>query len=510
MKTIFKTVAVVTAFSVCEKVLGFLYRIYLSRTIGTEGLGMYQVAISVFALLLTICCSGTPITVSRLMTKYKAENDLSKVSQVISSGLWSVLVTAIPICIFAYLFRNSLSFLFADDNCLKLFLILLPALIFSSIYAVLRGVFWGNKDFLPYSLIELGEELCMIIVGIILISFATTVYQGTVYATLAVLISFIFSCTLAVIVFFARKNRLTNPLPQIKPLLSSSAPITLMRTANSLTTSLISVILPLRLIATGLPNALAMSEFGCFLGQTFPILFIPTTLIGSFTLVLIPEMSENFYKKKYVNLKNNIEKAVKVTTVISCLFIPVFTVCGKEIGIIVFSNHQCGTFLTASAFLVLFMSLSNITTSMLNSVGLENKTLLYYVIGSLFMLISIWFLPAFIGIYSLLIGFSFIFVLTTVLNFRLLYKSSPEKPLFIKTIATCIGIVLPTMIFGYLLKTMVINALGTVLTFLICGVVMVLFYSLLVFTLCDIKVLFKGFSIPFVKRRRRKRISKAV
>ena len=81
LRTFFKTVAIVTVFSLSEKFLGFLYRIFLSRTIGAEGIGLYQVALSVFALLLTISCSGTPITVSRLMTKYKAQNQENRVDR---------------------------------------------------------------------------------------------------------------------------------------------------------------------------------------------------------------------------------------------------------------------------------------------------------------------------------------------------------------------------------------------------------------------------------------------
>ena len=74
MKSFFKTVALVSVFSVSEKFLGFLYRIFLSRTIGAEGVGLYQVALSVFGLFYTVACSGIPVTVSRLMTKYRAEN----------------------------------------------------------------------------------------------------------------------------------------------------------------------------------------------------------------------------------------------------------------------------------------------------------------------------------------------------------------------------------------------------------------------------------------------------
>jgi stage V sporulation protein B len=206
----------------------------------------------------------------------------------------------------------------------------LPGLTFTSVYAVLRGVFWGDKDFLPYSVIELLEEICMIVAGIVLISRVSDVFQGAYYASVAVLISYVFSFSLATFVFFVRKHKLKNPKGQLKPLLLSALPVTFMRTANSLSNSLVSVILPLRLTLAGFSNSQAMSMIGSAMGQAMPLLFIPTTLIGSFTLVLIPEISENFYKKRDFYLQRDIEKALKFTTFLTCLFIPVFFVCGEE------------------------------------------------------------------------------------------------------------------------------------------------------------------------------------
>ena len=313
MRTFFKTVALVTVFSISEKFLGFLYRIYLSRTIGAEGIGLYQVALSVFGLIYTLTCSGTPITVSRLITKYRAENQVNRVQKIISAGIYFTLIIVIPVCIAFFAFGNKLTFLFADDRCLSIFKVILPGLIFTSVYSVLRGVFWGNKDFLPYSIIELLEEICMIVSGIILISFATTITEGAFRAGVAVLISYFFSFTLAITVFFIRKNKLVNPKSEFKPLIKSAMPITAMRSANSLSMSLVSILLPMRLISVGFTESEAMASFGAALGQAIPLLSIPTTLIGSFTLVLVPEISENFYKKRSYYLKRDIEKALKFT-----------------------------------------------------------------------------------------------------------------------------------------------------------------------------------------------------
>lgn len=470
MKGFFRTVAVITVFSVCEKFLGFLYRIYLSHAIGAEGVGLYQVALSLFGLIFTVVSSGVPITVSRLMTKYKAEGRKDKAQKIISAGLFIALAFSLPAVIAVIIFRNNLGVLFADERCAPIFVVLIFGLSFTSLYSVFRGVFWGNKDFLPYSIIELLEEMCMIIVGIILISRAGDVFTGAYYAAVAVFISFVFSFSLAAATFFIRKNRLTNPRSELKPLLKSSTPITAMRTANSLIISLVSTILPARLIATGYTASQAMSAFGAAVGQAIPILFIPSTLIGAFTVVLVPELSENFYRKNYGRVKSDVEKAVKFTCIISSLFVPAFFCCGNEIGLAVFGSAESGGFLSASAFLMSFMGISGITTSILNSVGKENNTLVYYIFGAALMLLCVWILPPFVGIYSLTVGYVCVYALTTALNIRLIGKTCKVKPSYLKFAFYSAGFSVSCCIFGIMLKNVLSHILSAFSAAIIVGI----------------------------------------
>jgi stage V sporulation protein B len=215
--------------------------------------------------------------------------------------------------------------------------------------------------------------------------------------------------------------------------------------------------------------------YGSVVGQAFPLLSIPTTAISAFTLVLMPEISEHFYKKDYLSLKNAVEKALKITVVISAVFIPVFAVLGEEIGILVFSNHDSGKYLSISAFLMLFMGLSSISTSILNSMGLENKTLIFFVISGLLMIVSIWILPSYIGIYSLLIGFTFVFGLSSVFNLILLSKSCKVKPKYLKFTFLSLIAIIPSIILGIMLKSLLLSLLGTFLTFLVVGLLTAIF-----------------------------------
>ena len=153
---IYKTTAQVTLFSTIEKTLSFAYRIILSRGIGAEGLGIYQIALSVFSVLLTAASSGVPVTVSRLITKQNALGNTAGKNAVVTAGIVSTLLFTVPACALIFAFRGLFGALFSDGRCLDVFLIILPGLIITSVYAVMRGTFWGDRQFMPYSLIELS------------------------------------------------------------------------------------------------------------------------------------------------------------------------------------------------------------------------------------------------------------------------------------------------------------------------------------------------------------------
>lgn len=429
-----------TALSCIERGIGFIYRIYLSRALGSEGLGLYQIALSVIGVLITLSASGIPITVSRLMIKEKTSKNKDGVNATVSAGIAASLAVCIPLCLIFFIFHNALDLIFADDRCKLLFLIMLPGVTLTSVYAVIRGYFWGTKNFYTYAVIELLEEAVMFIFGTIAVYKAITVSQKTISASLAVLISYIFSFTVSVTVFFIRGGRLKNPLRQIKPLVLSSAPITFMRGATSLTNSLTALILPAALIAGGMSKQQAVSEFGIISGMTMPLLFIPSTIIGSISLVLVPELSDNFYRKQTEKIQTNTEKALLSSATIACLIIPLFIGTGNYIGTLVYNNELSGTYLRFAAPVMLPMAVTMISTSLLNSMGMERKTLVYYLSGALCLVGCIMFLPRVIGNYALIGGHFINFTVNATLNVLLLKKICCNKLLFIKKLIPMVAI----------------------------------------------------------------------
>ncbi|MBE5743209.1 MAG: hypothetical protein E7358_00635 [Clostridiales bacterium] len=489
IKLIVKTMMTVTLFSCIERLLGFIYRIYLSRYLGSEGLGIYQVSLSVVGLIMTLTSSGIPITVSRIMIKHKAQGLERSSFNTVTAGMLTSLILSIPIVLIIYIFPSVFSFIFADDRCYALLKIMLPGVVITSVYAVIRGYFWGEKKFFTYSIIEFLEEAIMLVAGVLLISKATDNYSKIEGACNAVLISYIFSFATAFLLYFLRGGKIKNPKGELKPLIVSSTPITLMRTSNSLINTLIAIILPLRLVLSGMTESGALASFGELSGMSIPLINMPSTIIGSIALVLVPELSDNFYRHSDVTLKNNVEKAIKSSVFISCMIIPIFLSVGKELGTLVYHNQTAGIYVQRASIIMLPMSVTMITTSMLNSLNLERKTLLYYLVGASFLLLSIYFLPKYLGIYSLIIGLLLSYLTTSICNLILIKKTCNKKPKLSLFLIASVLIVIPSGLISYLLKGILLPFLPLGLTVLFCSVLAMLFsYALFsLFNLFSVK-----------------------
>ena len=496
--SIYKTTAQVTFFSTVEKTLSFIYRIALSRMIGAEGLGIYQIALSVFSVLLTVASSGVPVTVSRLITKQNALGNTAGRSAVVTAGIVSTLIFTVPAVALIFGGQKIFGLLFSDERCLEVFLIILPGLILTSVYSVMRGAFWGDRQFMPYSLIELAEDALMVGLGCILVAGAAGAAAGAGRAAVAVFVAYVFSFAVSLFWYFKKGGRLVNPSKQLKPLLSSSLPVTAMRTATSLLNSLVAVLMPFLLVKMcGYTDSEAVSLYGAAAGMAVPILFIPSSLIGSIAVVLAPELSENFYRNRTERLKRDVEKSIKSAMLIAFALIPFLFALGESVGEALFSDALSGEIVKNCCFILLPMCISMITNTVLNSMNREKATLIYYFCGAAATLICIAALTPAVGVYSYVIGLGAGFVITAAFNMRLLKKLCPGMKIFgygIRCAAACTM----SCAFGILFMGILENYFAAFWRLIVCAAVLAAFAAAAF-------LLFKTYSLAPLKDRLLKR-----
>ena len=443
MKSLFKAVALITFFSVLTRALGFFFRIFLSRELGAEALGLYQVSMSVFGVLLTVVSSGLPLVISKLSAGLEAKGQKKEEHSMVTTALIIGLISSLILCVVVLIFNKVFNLLFTDDRCMIILIVMLPAVVFSSIYSTFRGALWGHSNFFAVCIAELFEQVVRIILCVIIIGGATTVMQSAMSAAASMTLACVLSAIFVIVLYFIYGGRLKKPKNYTKTLLKSSIPITGVRIASSLIQPIIAIIVPLRLVSAGYTSAQALSIYGIAMGMTLPFIFIPSALTGSLSMALVPDLSSAVVKQDTNHIKNRITSSIIFTMFVSIFFIPLYISESENIGIFFYDNATSGVKHANAAWIMLPLGLTNISSSILNALGLEMKSLKNYILGSILMLLSIWFLPKYIGVRAIIVGMGVCMTLASILNIRMISKATKCKLDIFKPMAKAIFCCLP-------------------------------------------------------------------
>ena len=405
----------------------------MSNQITTTQLGVYSVATSICMIFLTILTAGLPLIISRTTAESELDKNYKRNHQTITAGIVFSIILSILVVSFIVFFKPFFALIFADSTSYTVLLTLIPFLVSSGLYAPIKGFLWGKEDYFSVSIVELFEQIIKIIICVILFTFAS---NPNLPAGLSMSISCVCSTILGFIIYFKKGGKLSNPKRQLKPVFKSSMPITAIRVAGSLLQPLISIILPLRLVSVGYTNAQAMSELGIVMGMTFPLLTIPTTLIGSLAMALTPKLTVLQKQNDNLSLKSQINNSIKFTLFCCFLFVPIFFALGIPMCELLFNNSSSGLFLQNYSWVVIVMGLCQITTSVLNSLGQEKFVFYSYFASAFAIILCIIILPKYVGISSLLIGLGMQNLVVSIINLikikKLLKSSTTTTSLIFK------------------------------------------------------------------------------
>ena len=145
---------------------------------------------------------------------------------------------------------------------------------------------------------------------------------------------------LIMIAFFHKLGgRAQTPQGHIKQVFQMSAPITVMRVSSALVNFLIAIIIPKRLIVSGLSNSKAMEIYGSSVGMSMGFVRAYNS-DRALAVALVPRVKRN--EENLTCLSNTAKNAVGFYNYRFC-FILCF-IMGDEIGMFVFNNQLSGRF----------------------------------------------------------------------------------------------------------------------------------------------------------------------
>lgn len=496
-KSAVNTTFIVMGFSLVTRLMAFVFKVFLSRTLGAEALGLFSMGLAMFGLLTMLPSSGIPLTVSRLVAENSAQN--KRAHGIVTAGLLITLaVNLLTVGIF-FAFKNTLLTLFADDRAEKVILIMLPATFSTCIYNVLRAYFMGQKYYVAYSLTETVEEIINILVVLILLYGGFVTLGGGETLAVAFLVGDIVCFVLIAVMFFCLKGRLAKP-DGAKSIAKSAAPITLMRLFTSLAGTFTAIILPNRMIAAGLGVQESTALYGEAVGMAFPLLYAPLAITSSISIVLLPELAQLATQNRKHEIAQKVDTATLFILLITTLFFLAFAVVGKHMGRLLFDSEQAGVFVTFSAGLVMPLCLAQLTNTAMNSLGMEQRCFAYTLIGLAVMALCLWFLPSILGIYALSVAQTAFYGITVILNFVTLSKHGYTQTAAARPYAKVVLGVLPLLALSLWMQRYLDGKLSDFWQIVLMGVFLTVCYVLWVLLVKAVSI--KAIVAMLIKKNR--------
>ena len=150
---------ILTFSGLLSRFIGFFYRVFLSRAIGSEGLGLYQLVFPLCMLAYSITVSGIQTSISRLVSARSALSDQRSAHRVLLAGILLSLLLSIPVSAFLFFFCQPLSSIgLKTDKAADLIRIMAFAIPFGSFHACVDGYYFGLQKTVIPALRQLLEQ----------------------------------------------------------------------------------------------------------------------------------------------------------------------------------------------------------------------------------------------------------------------------------------------------------------------------------------------------------------
>lgn len=375
------------------RILGFVYRIYLSNLIGAEGMGLIQLISPVYSLIILTLTSGISIAVSKMVAAELAKSHFVNLRRITYCALVMVLVSGVAVSVFIYFNLDFIvNVIWKDSRTYWSMMLLIPSIPVIAAASALKGYFYGIQEVVPTALSQIVEQIVRI--GLVMAMAAYFLNAGLEFAcalaTGGMAIGEISNLLVLVVIYRYKKRRDKNMLSKngllrkrviIKEMLIISLPISFNRFVNSIMSSIETILIPRALLAGGLDYTRSMEELGRLLGMAMPLLYFPSMVTSSLATTLVPAISEAISLKRYNTVNYRISKSIQVTFIIGFIFTAIFMCFPNEIGDMIFRKEKLGNILYLLSFTCVSMYLQQTLLGTLNGLGKQGISLRNTVIG---------------------------------------------------------------------------------------------------------------------------------
>lgn len=427
--------AILTITGLVTRIIGFFYRIYLSRLFGEEGMGIYQLLSPVLALSFSLTAAGFQTAISKFVAAQAGrENTAFPSRRPMAMGLLLTVPLSLACTVVLFLESDPIAtYLLQEPRTAAMIRILAPSIPLSAIHACINGYFYGIKKAGVPAGTQLFEQCCR--VACVYLVSAHILAQGQSpsinVAVLGLTIGegcSMLAALLAAWVHFSRpgcgfpraaghlRSRLADtparppasPQPSSVPgygqLLGMVIPLTANRIVLNLLQSVESVSIPAGLRSYGYDTATALSVYGVLTGMSFPMIFFPNALTGSVSVMLLPMISESYARGDDEGIRRAILRTVKYCFFLGFICMGFFLLTGKILGEGLYKSPLAGHFIRTLSLICPFLYLDTTLSSILQGLGMAGRLFLINVTSLLVRLLFILLAVPHMGIQGYLYG----------------------------------------------------------------------------------------------------------
>lgn len=415
------------------RIFGFLYKIFLTRVIGETGLGVYHMIFNFLMICLAFTTTGIPTALSCLVAKRKALDDKHNTNVIFISTLYVTFFISLFISLLVAFNSKYFSLKFLNNANLNLFILsICPAIVIITISNVIRSYYYGIKKVIVPATGQIIEQFSKILFVFLLAMYIKNEMMSCYIALLGISIGEASNIIFMTINLCKENSFYKKYTVSIKDFynastetLKMSVPITCNRMSNVILQSVSSMMVPSRLVLSGITYTKSLSMYGIISGMVMPFVFLPFTVGSALVVNLIPSISQEMALNKVTSVIKKIKYSILLTGVVGILSSLFFYFFGQELCLIVFKNELAGTYLKAMCLAPLFMALNQTLSGILHAIRKEFASSVNTILGMVIQLVALYFLLPIpnINIYAYIYTMTIVSMFTCLLHTIVLLRA---------------------------------------------------------------------------------------
>ena len=386
------------------KLLAMVIKIFLTRSIGDEGIGLYMIVLPTFNLFITLCTLSLSTAISKLIAERgqgrKIILPLIPFSLIYNFILMIVLILLSP-TIANKLLNNSMAYYPIMGVSFTL-----PFICISNI---LKGYFYGKERMGPYVISNIVEQIVRLLLIIFIIP--KLLIFGVCKAVLGVVLINVVSefSSIICLFLFMPKNKINirdfkGQDGVVKDVLNISLSATGSRLIGSISYFLEPVILTFVLTMAGYSKDFIVREYGIITGYVYPLLLIPSFFTMAISTSLLPVIANNYARGNYVYTKKKLKQALIISVIIGGLFTGIFMIIPGPLLKIIYNTTLGEKYIITVAPFFLLHYIQGPLTSYLQAVDKSKEAMIGTLVGAIIKNLLLLVLPFFIGIWGFVVA----------------------------------------------------------------------------------------------------------